>query len=113
MARNPWLKIAPAYTVTKNQDGSKLVLGGFGQFISYLWIIGQIISLFGGFWILFRNSGVERNFSILLISPVLISWLISLGTIGDHRFRVPTMSISLILQAIAFQALAKKISKVV
>jgi len=113
MARNPWLKIAPAYTVTKNQDGSKLVLGGFGQFISYLWIIGQIISLFGGFWILFRNCGIERNFSILLISPVFISWLISLGTIGDHRFRVPTMSISLILQAIAFQALAKKISKVV
>jgi hypothetical protein len=111
MARNPWLKIAPAYTVTKNEEGSNLVLGRFGKAVSYLWIFGQVAALFFGAFYLSRRGRVERFYSILLSTPVLISWLITIGTIGDHRFRVPTMSLSLMLQAVAFKTLSEKISK--
>ena len=113
MARNPWLKISPAYTTTKNQEGSNLVLGPFGKSISYLWIIGQIFFLVIGFLALRRRGEIEKKFAWLLLSPVLISWAISIGTIGDHRFRVPTMSLSLVLQAIAFQAARNRISKAI
>ena len=111
MARNPWLKIAPAYTVMKNEEGSNLVLGPFGKFVSYLWIFGQVTALLFGALYLARRGRVEKFYSILLSTPVLISWLISIGTIGDHRFRVPTMSLSLVLQAIAFKTLSEKISR--
>jgi hypothetical protein len=111
MARNPWLKISPAYTISKNQDGSDLVLGPFGRLISYLWIIGQVFFLAFGFISLRRRGGIERDFARLLIAPVLISWIISLGTIGDHRFRIPTMSLSLALQVAGAVAITNRISK--
>lgn len=111
MARNPWLKISPAYTTTKNQEGSNLVLGPFGKLISYIWIIGQVFLLVLGFLTLRRRSKFEAYFAWWLITPVLISWLISIGTIGDHRFRLPTMSLSLILQVVGILAISKRISK--
>jgi hypothetical protein len=39
---------------------------------------------------------------------VVVSWLIGMGTIGDHRFRIPTMSLSLVLQVLGIYALKKK-----
>jgi len=41
---------------------------------------------------------------------VVLSWLISIGTIGDHRFRIPTMSMSLFLQVAAFLSIRKKLN---
>jgi hypothetical protein len=113
MARNPWLNISPAYTVMKNPDGTKLVLGMFGKFVSYLWIFGQILFLLLGFRFMLLRGGLERKLAYLMIIPIFISWAISIGTIGDHRFRIPTMSLSLILQAVAFQEVKKRISKAV
>jgi hypothetical protein len=49
-------------------------------------------------------------FARVLITPVLISWLLALGTIGDHRFRIPTMSMSLVLQLAAVLAIRKKLN---
>lgn len=111
MARNPWLNIAPAYTVMKNEEGSKLVLGPFGRLISYFWILGQLVALFFGFWTLAKRGRTEKIYAALLLSPVIISWIVAMGTIGDHRFRIPTMSLSLMLQSVAFKALVEKISK--
>jgi hypothetical protein len=45
------------------------------------------------------------------MAAVVISWLISIGTIGDHRFRLPTMSLSLVLQVAAIWTLKKKVAK--
>ena len=36
---------------------------------------------------------------------VTTNWLITLFTIGDHRFRVPIMGLSLFLQAIGLKTL--------
>jgi hypothetical protein len=111
MARNPWLKISPVQQVGKsNQDGQGLVFGPIGVGISYLWIIGQVLFLALGYRALRKLGGNETFFARVLITPVLISWLLALGTIGDHRFRVPTMSMSLALQVAAFLAIRKKLN---
>jgi hypothetical protein len=108
MARNPWLNISPAYTVIKNKDGAELVLGPFGKFVSYLWIIGQMAFLLLGF---LKVRSVAKNFALLAVIPILTSWLISIGTIGDHRFRIPTMGLSLFFQAAGILVIKDKITK--
>jgi hypothetical protein len=111
MARNPWLKISPINQIAKaSDDGQRLVFGFFGNAISSLWMMSQVLFLFLGYRSL-RNLGRnELFFARILITPVLVSWLIALGTIGDHRFRVPTMSMSLALQVITILAIRKKLS---
>jgi hypothetical protein len=111
MARNPWLKIAPAKSISKNIDGARLVTGPIGVLVSYMWIVGQIFFLFWGFVTLRKISSQARLIANLLLLPVVLSWLISIGTIGDHRFRIPTMSLSLILQGAGFLALRKKLTR--
>jgi len=111
MARNPWLKISPAQQIGKsNQNGQDLVFGPIGIVISYLWIIGQVCFLFIGYRSLRRLGRDELFFARVLITPVIVSWLLALGTIGDHRFRVPTMSMSLVLQVIAILAIRKELN---
>ena len=111
MARNPWLKISPTQQIGKSsQSGQDLVLGPIGVLISYLWIIAQIFFLFFGYRSLRKLGRDELFFARVLITPVLISWLLALGTIGDHRFRIPTMGLSLTLQVIAILAFRKKLN---
>jgi hypothetical protein len=111
MARNPWLMISPAQQIGKsNQSGQDLIFGPIGILISYLWIIGQVLFLFLGYRSLRKLGRDELFFARVLITPVLVSWLLALGTIGDHRFRVPTMSMSLALQVIAILAIRKKLN---
>ena len=112
MARNPWLKISPTQEIAKNVDGNKLVYGTFGKFISYLWIIGQILFLFIGYRELRKLGAAEKFYANLMMLPIVLSWLISLGTVGDHRFRVPTMALSLFFQLAGFTALKRKLIKV-
>jgi hypothetical protein len=111
MARNPWLQISPVNKIAKsNTDGQKLIFGFAGKAISWLWLLGQVLFLFFGYRALRKLGPDERFFAQVLIAPVLVSWLLALGTIGDHRFRVPTMSMSLALQVIAILAIRKKLN---
>ena len=111
MGRNPWLKISPVNQIAKsNQDGQGLIFGFFGYAISWLWLLGQVMILFLGYRSLRTLGSDEKFFAKVLIAPVLVSWLLALGTIGDHRFRVPTMSMSLALQVIAVLAIRKKLN---
>ena len=41
----------------------------------------------------------------------LSAWLITLGTIGDHRFRIPTMGLSLLLQVAGILAIRDRVTK--
>jgi hypothetical protein len=68
------------------------------------------ISLFfiGFFW-LRSFKGIQSQLAWLTFTPVVISWVVGMGTIGDHRFRVPTMTLSLVLQAIGFAALRHRV----
>jgi hypothetical protein len=79
--------------------------------ISYTWLLGQLALLFGGFFILYRRGGLEKKITILAATPVALAWLITLGTIGDHRFRIPTMGLSLLLQVVGILAIREKVTK--
>ena len=107
MARNPWLTISPIKNIASTPDGDKLVYGGFGKLVSWLWLFGGLALLLYGFIVLWRQNSLERfigNFAIIAIST---NWLISLISIGDHRFRIPIMGMSLFLQAIGLRTLFK------
>ena len=111
MARNPWLKISPTKNLQNSQSGAQLVMGNFGKLISWLWIICQIGLLFYGFMALRKIDPLTKLLADASMAIVVISWLISIGTIGDHRFRLPTMSLSLLLQVAAIWTLKKKVAK--
>jgi hypothetical protein len=111
MARNPWLKISPVQEIaTSSESGQNLVAGPIGTTVSYLWIFGQVALLLIGYRSLRRLGSDEKFLTNIIMIPIVTSWLISIGTIGDHRFRVPTMSMSLLLQLAAFLAIRKKLN---
>lgn len=112
MARNPWLKIAPTQNISKTQSGADLIRGPFGKSISWLWIIFQIGFLVYGFLSLRKIDPISRIFADSAMAAVVVAWLISIGTIGDHRFRIPTMALSLMLQVVAIWKLKQKVTKV-
>ena len=112
MARNPWLKISPAHQVAiGSQSGRDFVYGPFGILVSWGWILGQMLFFFVGYRSLRKLGDDEKFFANVVAIPVVLSWLISIGTIGDHRFRIPTMSMSIFLQVAAFLAVRKKLNE--
>ena len=111
MARNPWLKIAPTNNMIKTESGAELVTGPIGKLVSWGWILGQLALLFYGYITLRRGDLISKLVANSSLSAVVISWLISIGTIGDHRFRIPTMGLSLLLQGAAIWKIKSKVSK--
>jgi len=102
MARNPWSKINPIISIAKNTEGDKLVYGPVGKFISWLWLIGGVGLIFLGTIYLWRLGGLERYLGFLVSTPTFFGWFISVGTIGDNRFRIPQMGLSIFLQLVGF-----------
>ena len=105
MARNPWLTINPLKNIATTQDGFNIVYGGFGKVISWLWLLGGLALLLYGYFILWRHNSLERFLGNLAMVAITTNWLITLLTIGDHRFRIPIMGMSLFLQAIGLKTL--------
>ena len=110
-ARNPWLKVSPVQQMQKTTTAVNLIQGNFGKTISYLWLVGQLVLLLFGFLTLYKRGGLAKKFAVLTATPVLLAWLVTLGTIGDHRFRIPTMGLSLLLQVAGFLAIRQKVTK--
>jgi hypothetical protein len=108
MARNPWLTINPLKDIATTQDGLNLVYGGFGKAISWLWLLGGLALLFYGYFTLWRQNLLERFIGNLAMIAIATNWLITLFTIGDHRFRIPIMGLSLFLQVIGLKTLLKR-----
>jgi len=111
MARNPWLKIAPTNNMIKTESGAELVAGPIGKLVSWGWILGQLALLFFGYITLRRGDLISKLVANSALSAVVISWLISIGTIGDHRFRIPTMGLSLLLQGAVIWKIKSRVSK--
>ena len=107
MARNPWLKVHPVSDIQNSPDGDKLVRGPIGSLVSWCWFLGGLGFLFYGFIILWRAKQLERLIGVVAMIAISTSWLISLVTIGDHRFRLPIMGMSLFLQAVGIRTLFK------
>ncbi len=110
MARNPWLKINPIVDIAKgSQSGNDLVYKSIGKGISFFWTVGCISLFFIGFFWLRSMKGIYAHLAYASFMPVVISWLVSMGTIGDHRFRIPTMTLSVFLQVLGLYALRHKV----
>ena len=107
MARNPWLTINPLKNIASTQDGFNSVYGGFGKIISWLWLLGGLTLLFYGYLTLWRQNSLERFIGNLAMVAIATNWLITLLTIGDHRFRIPIMGLSLFLQAVGLKTLLR------
>lgn len=107
MNRNPWLTITPIKNIASTPDGDKLVYGEFGKLISWLWLLGGLVLLLYGYLILWRQNSLERFIGNMAMIAIATNWLISLISIGDHRFRLPIMGMSLFLQAIGLKTLFK------
>ena len=105
MARNPWLTINPLKNIATTQDGFNIVYGGFGKVISWLWLLGGLTLLLYGYFTIWRHNSLERFLGNLAMVAITTNWLITLFTIGDHRFRIPIMGMSLFLQAIGLKTL--------
>ena len=110
-ARNPWLKISPVQNMQKTTTAVNLIQGGVGKTISYGWLLGQLALLVHGFLSLTKHGGLGKKIAILSATPVVLGWLITIGTIGDHRFRIPIMSLSLLLQVAGILAIRAKTTK--
>ena len=108
MARNPWLTISPIKNIaTSSPEGNNLIFGTTGKVISWLWLLGGLALLLYGYLTLWRQNNLERLIANIAMVVVASNWLISLMTIGDHRFRIPIMGVSLFLQAVGLRTLFK------
>ena len=108
MARNPWLKVSPLVDIASNsEEGNKLIYGTVGKIISWGWILLSLTLLVIGFWRLWRSGGVEKVIGIFALSQIVLNWLIAMGTLGDHRQRLPILGLSIFLQAIGIKAVFK------
>jgi hypothetical protein len=105
MARNPWLTVNPLKDIATTQDGLNVVYGGYGKVISWLWLLGGLALLLYGYFTLWRQNSLERFIGNLAMVAITTNWLITLFTIGDHRFRIPIMGMSLFLQAVGLKTL--------
>lgn len=107
MGLNPWLKINPITKISKTAGGAELIGSLFGKIIAYLWIFVGLFLLFYGFSILWRARGVEQIIGTLAFTVVCSSWMVTLISIGDHRFRLPIMGMSLFLQSVGLKTILK------
>ena len=72
------------------------------KLISWLWMSFSFAMMIYGFLLLWQSRNFERVLGLIAISAVIVNWLSSVATIGDHRFRIPSMGMSLFLQVIGF-----------
>jgi hypothetical protein len=108
MARNPWLQFHPFAESAKTQEGFEIVNGGAGKTISWAWVLGSLTLLIYGFFALRRRGGVSTLLAWCLFIPVLLNTGSSIGTIGDHRFRIPTLTLSILLQLFGLYAIFER-----
>ena len=98
MARNPWFQNNPIRDIAKTPSGYNLVYGMVGKIISWVWLIFGLMLMLIGFLKIIRLGESSKYLGILLISIIVPSWLVSLVTLGDNRFRLPILGATVILQ---------------
>ena len=108
MARNPWLRFQPFVESAKTQDGYKMVFGFVGKIVSWGWMLGSLVLLVLGIRALWRRGGISTLLAWMLAIPIVFNLLTSVATIGDHRFRIQTLTFSILLQMFGAYSLFSK-----
>jgi hypothetical protein len=107
-ARSPWLDIHPFKSTAQSQEGFNMVYGNTGKLFSWGWMLGSFALMIWGFIALWRLKGQGQVLAALLLAPTLLNAFSSMITIGDNRFRMPTMTLSILLQLFGTYALLSK-----
>jgi hypothetical protein len=88
-------------------QGENIVNGSIGKLTSWVWLFGGLFLMFYGYFLLWRENFLLRLLGNITLIAIGTNWLISLLSIGDHRFRIPIMGLSLFLQAIGLKTLLR------
>jgi len=108
---HPYLQsFHPIKSNITSQQQFDLIFGPIGKMISWLWIIGGWILLVLGFMHLWSRNELARTTGLLSILLICLNWISALLTIGDSRYRIPLMSVSLLLQVIGSSELIRRLS---
>ena len=110
--RNPWFRYGPLLVLNDKESTMQIIQGSFGKFISALWQIFSLFFLFYGLIFIYQLRNLERQIGVMSAILILVNWGICLLTIGDHRFRLPILGISIFLQIIGLQFLLRKKLKI-
>jgi len=105
MARNPWRDFHPFAAAESTPSGERMVNGVLGKTVSWVWLLGTLALLINGFLALRRRGGIATLLAWSMFIPVLLNTASSMGTIGDHRFRIPTLTLSILLQLFGLYAI--------
>lgn len=106
MARNPWVGFSPAIKIAAaSPEGYALVTGPIGKIISVMWLLSGFVIMLIGVVYLHRLKSFESLFVIISLAIIGSQMLITMVTVGDHRFRLPIMPLSLMLQAVAIKSI--------
>ena len=108
MFRNPWLQFHPLSKTAQTEDGIALINGWIGMSLLRILVLGSLFALVYGFIALRRRGGVSTLLAWCLFIPVLLNTGSSMGTIGDHRFRIPTLTLSILLQLFGLYAIFER-----
>jgi hypothetical protein len=106
--RNPWLRYGPLEVLNDKESSIQIIQGSFGKFISALWQIFSLFFLFYGLINIYKLRNLERQIGVMSTILILVNWGICLLTIGDHRFRLPILGISVFLQIVGLQFLLRR-----
>jgi hypothetical protein len=64
----------------------------------------SILFIFWLYYILrLKSGGKERVFAVIAMIQIILNWLVAIGTLGDHRQRLPILGLSLMLQAVGMR----------
>lgn len=109
MARNPWLNFHPLVDVARNSEsGFNMVFGNTGKIVSWIWEISSLILLLYGFLVMRRKSRELGLIAWMLFTPVVLNSISSMATIGDNRFRIPTLTFSVVLQILGIYGIIQR-----
>lgn len=107
MARNPYIDFHPVRSFITTQDQLNVVMGPFGEGFAWLLILGNWLLMILGFRKLLRLGLEEKILAYFAASVVIGTWLVTLATFGDHRFRLPIMPLSLLLTLVGLFSFQK------
>ena len=109
MQRNPLMKIY-SMNFVNDLDINQIMYSKIGKSLSLAFALLSFLLIFIGYRFLSKIGEAEKYLSRVIMSLILSNWFISTLTIGDHRFRIPIMSYVIMLQAVAFLSLLRKIT---
>jgi hypothetical protein len=105
MAHSPWNLNHPLRSAAQTEEGFNFIFGPVGKFVSWLWMLLSLAFLVKGFLYLWRFGDLERLIGLSAGLVFFVNLVSSMLTIGDNRFRIPTMGLSLFLQAVGLASL--------